>query len=424
MEDYEGLSLSDLEKLYTEQTKIYNDSGGTNLTLYDDLVAMSKTIEEKKRKLEFGATEQVSKVRCEICNKTFENLPDVLKAHEEYHKTWVKFKQVKPKQLDQVESKVEIKKPVEIISVQETPNENLAKPPQEIIPVLKELQKQEDEFLKELVKDIKTPIEKAVTTKQKMDEKIEIETPAQEKRSWFAKPRAEKPHKEKEHFGFPRRRYKKPSFALKGQFPIFEVLLGGGPIIFMKNADRSIEIMRGKKLSGKFIETDVGVFEIDGEYEHRLNKVASFYLYNIHNSKPLSIRALESVQNYYKQKQTSIIVNELAKIKEIVKKDKDPLTAMSSVFKQKDSQIDEVTQKFLVEYLTFDKDDVKLYIQNRIKTKKPRFTQTRKIQTTFPIVIIGLLATGVLLFMRFFNPLKIFNISPEAIRFGFSMVGS
>ena len=422
--EYNGLSLADLEKLYTQQTKIYNDSGGTNLSLYDELVEMSQLIEEKKQKLKLGAPEQITKVRCEICNKSFENIPDVLKAHEEYHKTWVKFKPIKTRQLDQVEQNI---KPQIIEATLEEPTSE-QKPEkthdQAIIEELKKASKQEEEFLKELVNEIKKPSAKAIQVKQKMEEKVVVFKEEKPKRSFFAKkPKKEKPPKESKSFGFPKRRYKRPSFALKGHFPIMEVLLGGGPIIIMKNADRSLEVMKAKKIAGKFIETDIGIFEIDGEYEHRFNKVASFYVFNVHNSKPLSLTALESIQQYYKNKETSIIVNELAKIKTAVEKEKDPLSSMASVFKEENAVIDDQTKKFLVEYLTFDKDDIKLLIQNRRKTKHPKLSQTRPISTIFPTLILGCITTAVLLVMRFFNPIKYFNIPLDIFRLGFSFFG-
>ena len=427
--EYEGLGIAELEKLYTEQTKIYNDSGGTNLSLYDELVEMSRIIEEKKHKAKLGAPDQVTKVRCEICNKIFENIPDVLKSHEEYHKTWTKFKPVKTRQLDQVKVENTEEKPVtqrilEGAKLEDPRTEPEKQVDETLITELKQAQNREEEFLKELVSEIKKPIAKAIETKQKMEEKVEIKE-EKPKHIWFAKkPKEQKAEKESKHFGFPKRRYKRPSFAIKGHFPIMEVLLGGGPIILMKNADRSLEVMKAKKIAGKFIETNIGVFEIDGEYEHRFNKVASFYVFNVHNSKPLSLSALESIQNYYKNNQTSIIVQELAKIQKTVEIEKDPLSSMAKVFKEENSVIDDQTKKFLIEYLTFNKDDVKLLIQNRRKTKHPKFDQTKPISTIFPVLVIGMIATIVLIVMRFINPLKILNISPEAIKFGFSFFGA
>ena len=138
----------------------------------------------------------------------------------------------------------------------------------------------------------------------------------------------------------------------------------------------------------------------------------------------MSLSALESIQNYYKNNQTSIIVQELAKIQKTVEIEKDPLSSMAKVFKEENSVIDDQTKKFLIEYLTFNKDDVKLLIQNRRKTKHPKFDQTKPISTIFPVLAIGMIATIVLIVMRFINPLKILNISPEAIKFGFSFFGA
>ena len=138
----------------------------------------------------------------------------------------------------------------------------------------------------------------------------------------------------------------------------------------------------------------------------------------------MSLSALESIQNYYKNNQTSIIVQELAKIQKTVEIEKDPLSSRAKVFKEENSVIDDQTKKFLIEYLTFNKDDVKLLIQNRRKTKHPKFDQTKPISTIFPVLAIGMIATIVLIVMRFINPLKILNISPEAIKFGFSFFGA
>ena len=299
---------------------------------------------------------------------------------------------------------------------------------------LAEEQRKEDEnLIKTILDGLQKPQEQPAQKQKEYwnkNKEQKEEVFKEEKPSFFKKrdkePKPTKPKKEKQDFGFPKRRYKKPHFALKGQFPILEVLLKGGPMILLKNADRSLEIIKAKRIQGKFVETNLGFFELDGEFENRFNSMTSFYVHNIHNSKPISVKAVEEIQRYYHNKEASIIVDEMEKIKNALREgDKlvDPITAMSTIFHDESSKISDLAKKFLIDFITFDHHDIALLVSDRITTKRPKLDISKPIQTTIPIFLLSLIGFGSMLIMRFFNPLKIFNISPEMFKLGFSFFG-
>ena len=78
------------------------------------------------------------------------------------------------------------------------------------------------------------------------------------------------------------------NFSLKGHIPFLEIRIMHGPMVFLKNGDRNIEIRKVQRVQGKFWESKDGVFELDGEYEYKLFGQA-IYFFNFFNSKPISI---------------------------------------------------------------------------------------------------------------------------------------
>jgi len=57
--------------------------------------------------------------------------------------------------------------------------------------------------------------------------------------------------------------------------------------------------------------TPYGVFELDSKYEYRFKK-QSIYIFNSTNSKPLSIPALQKIQEMYRKGDISELVKENA----------------------------------------------------------------------------------------------------------------
>lgn len=427
-DDRNSMDIASLKTLYEETIKKYNDK--QDETLYYQCMELNKLIQKREIQERNG---QLNYVKCEICNKKVIDSDEAKKEHQQVHKTWVNYKELK-------KSERKIPPDIEIQATEEKPTElDQVKPedtkPQDIDVSLKlkkiaeQQHKEDEEFLKTIMEGLKEQPKKQTNIKLTKEPDEEL---FKEKRSFF-KRREKEPKPEKQakppktrDFGFPKRKYHKPHFALKGQFPILEILARGGPLILLKNADRSLEIIKAKKIQGKFVETVLGFFELDGEFENRFNSLTSFYVHNIHNSKPLSVKAVEEIQRYYKDKDAATIVDEMEKIQTAMKKGNesvDPITAMSTIFHQK-SKISDNTKKFLIDFVTFDKHDIALLVSDRINTKRPKLDISRPMQTFFPILILGIIGIGTMLVMRFFNPIKIFNISPELFRLSFSLIGA
>jgi len=184
-----------------------------------------------------------------------------------------------------------------------------------------------------------------------------------------------------------------------------------GPIILIKTGDRHLELKQANRIEGKFVLTKYGVFELDGEHEYRLSN-NSLYIFNLHNAKPVSIQGIEKIQSFYRNKQANIIVKELAIINQALKEHSDPLEAMEIVFEKNKDQtnISQDDIKFLIDYRTYYKDDVGHLILDRMDDKNPLKGMSGSVTAYFPILIFAGIGIAITIFLRFFNPLKIFNI--------------
>jgi len=200
-------------------------------------------------------------------------------------------------------------------------------------------------------------------------------------------------------------------FSLKGQWPVLEFNWKRGPIILIKTGDRHLELKQANRIEGKFVLTKYGVFELDGEHEYRLSN-NSLYIFNLHNAKPVSIQGIEKIQSFYRNKQASLIVKELAMINAALKEHSDPLEAMEIVFEKNKAQtnISQDDIKFLIDYRTYYKDDVGHLILDRMDDKNPLKGMSGSVTAYFPILIFAGIGIGITIFLRFFNPLKIFGI--------------
>lgn len=124
-------------------------------------------------------------------------------------------------------------------------------------------------------------------------------------------------------------------FSLKGHFPILEFKLMRGPMILLKIGDRQIELRRAIRHQGKYFITKDGVFELDGEYSYNLAG-QQVLIYNLFNSKPISLTGIERVQQLYREKKAGLLVRELERINSAVesgaiKKYTDPIHAMAEL---------------------------------------------------------------------------------------------
>lgn len=77
--------------------------------------------------------------------------------------------------------------------------------------------------------------------------------------------------------------------------PLFEIKLSKKPIAIIKTGDRQLAFIKINKFDVKYFATkEFGIFELDDEYEYRY-KNTSIYLYNHSNSKPISLSAMQEI---------------------------------------------------------------------------------------------------------------------------------
>ena len=212
----------------------------------------------------------------------------------------------------------------------------------------------------------------------------------------------------------------KSNFGLFTHFPLIEFMNASGPVIFLKMGDRQIHVLNARRVQGKFFHTDLGVFEMDSEYENKLMG-QSFYIYNLQNAKPISLKHIEKIQTLYRSNDPSKVTSSLEKISSTCKKflkertNVEPLKAIKEIIAEtKDTfELDDI--KFLVNYTTFDKNTLKIFNLTKLDQKKTELDISKRIFTIAPIAILGAVATVIIIIMKFFNPLKLFPEFHRAI---------
>lgn len=202
-------------------------------------------------------------------------------------------------------------------------------------------------------------------------------------------------------------------FALKGHFPVLEFKFMRGPMIFLKVGDRQIELRKAVRHQGKYFLTKDGVFELDGEYSYNLLGNQCL-IYNLFNSKPISLQGIEKVQQLYRDRKASILVKELERINNAIeagaeKKYTDPIHAMAELYKGRPEQLSEYDQKYLIDSRVFDKDDLKLLNTAKMNSKKINAGLSGKIPTILPTMIMMGIAVAIVIVMMKFNPLKLIH---------------
>lgn len=77
--------------------------------------------------------------------------------------------------------------------------------------------------------------------------------------------------------------------------PLFEIGLSKKPIAIIKTGDRQLAFIKINKFDVKYFAVkDLGIYELDDEYEYRY-KNTSIYLYNHANSKPLLLTGMQEI---------------------------------------------------------------------------------------------------------------------------------
>lgn len=190
-------------------------------------------------------------------------------------------------------------------------------------------------------------------------------------------------------------------------------------MILLKVGDRQIEIVKAKRFQKKYFMMNDGIFELDGEYENRMMG-QSFYIYNMYNTKPISIDGIEEIQKEYRNGNMTKIYRETERVHSAItetmeEKDKsftNPIRVLQTLEekRKKDDEgtLSRETQKFLVDYKFFDKSDMKLQNIDRMLAKKINSMLSYRVMTTGPILLISLIAMGIIGLMTLVNPLKLF----------------
>jgi hypothetical protein len=190
---------------------------------------------------------------------------------------------------------------------------------------------------------------------------------------------------------------------------VWEFINSPSPLVFVKIGDRQIDLINAKRINGKFFHTKLGVFELDGEYENTMMG-QPFYIHNLQNAKPISLRNIEKIQNLYRKNNTAELTDTLKMISEQIEKgmeydmDSDdkpytyvsPLEALSTINKDKQKLLDDEDIKFIVNYKAFDMADLKIFNFKKISELKPDRDESRKIPTIIPMVIVAITGIGII----------------------------
>lgn len=187
---------------------------------------------------------------------------------------------------------------------------------------------------------------------------------------------------------------------MKEQMPCMEIKMAKSPIALLKVGDRKLELIKVNRVLGKFFVAQDGVFELDGEYEYRLGG-KPFYFYNLHNSKPLSLEAMEEVQNIYRTGKTKDLVDELEAVNKAIDESKQRHDHIR-IMKHLGSPIEGIsnkTRKFLVEQKLFDSNDIRVFMAKALTDKKELPKKSNKMATFIPSLLFCMIGIGAVLFM-------------------------
>jgi hypothetical protein len=201
--------------------------------------------------------------------------------------------------------------------------------------------------------------------------------------------------------------------SLKNHFPILDLKLRKGPFVLMKMSDRHLELIEARRILGKFFITKEGCFELDGEYAYRLYGMG-LYFYNLHNSKPLSLAAIEEIQKLYREHNISILVDELEKVNTAISESKTLGTSkilkllgekrtlsendlsnpakiklVAQEFAEENHTVTQETAKFLIEQKLYDDKDTTLLLADSMLAKKALEVISPTVGTNVPLLIFA-----------------------------------
>jgi hypothetical protein len=197
-----------------------------------------------------------------------------------------------------------------------------------------------------------------------------------------------------------------------------------GPFVLMKMSDRHLELVEARRILGKFFITKEGCFELDGEYAYRFLG-QGLYFYNLHNSKPLSLAAVEEIQMLYREHKVQILVDELEKVDKAITDSKtfgtvkilnllgeertitendlsqpEKLKSLAQEFAKENHTVTQETAKFLIEQRLFDEKDTTLLLADSMLAKRALEIISPLVGTNVPLLIfagIGISLVGIMI---------------------------
>jgi hypothetical protein len=169
--------------------------------------------------------------------------------------------------------------------------------------------------------------------------------------------------------------------------PLFEIKLSKKPIAIIKMGDRNITFIKINKYNSKYFTTKDGqTYELDDEYEYRYKKTG-IYFYNFSNSKPISLAAINEIDQVMKDTGESELFNKDRFMQSV---GNDPSIDVSTLNIPKDiaGEMTPDTKRFLQDHATDDetsKTDMMINVHTQ-KKPIPRYSS--------PLLGMGMNRTG------------------------------
>ena len=157
--------------------------------------------------------------------------------------------------------------------------------------------------------------------------------------------------------------------------PLFEMKLSKKPIAIIKMGDRNISFVKINKYNSKYFTTKDGqTYELDDEYEYRYKKTG-VYFFNFSNSKPISLAALNEIDQVMKDTGESELFNKDRFMQSV---GNDPSIDVSTLNIPKDiaGEMSVDTKRFLQDHATDDetsKTDMMINVHTQ-KRPIPKFS--------------------------------------------------
>lgn len=150
--------------------------------------------------------------------------------------------------------------------------------------------------------------------------------------------------------------------------PLFEMKISKKPIAIIKLGDRNVDFVRVTKYNSKYFATrDEKIFELDDEYEYRY-KNTGVYFYNFSNSKPLSLTAMNEIDQHLKTNGESELFNK-ERFMNVVGDDPSIDVTRLSIPKDVANDLSHDTRRFLQDHAT-DDESAKTDMMVKVHTQR------------------------------------------------------